>query len=122
MKCIGIDLGGTGIKVGIVDEQNKIIYKLSCPTGVERGYEAVIHDMAQLTIRAINESGVPMAEIESIGIGIPGIYDAKRNIVPFCTNLFWREVPLVQLMQKEIDKPIFVGNDASVAEIGRAHV
>lgn len=118
MKCIGIDLGGTGIKAGLVDEQGKILLKLSCPTGVERGHEAVIHDMAQLAIRVIKESGTQMDEIESIGIGIPGIFDAKRNIVPFCTNLFWHEVPLVQLMQKEIGKPIYVGNDASVAGLG----
>ena len=118
MKCIGIDLGGTGIKVGIVDECGKITYKLSCPTGVERGHEAVIHDMAQLTLRAIEQSGTQLSDIESIGIGIPGIFDVRRNIVPFCTNLFWHEVPLVQLMQKEIDKPVYVGNDASVAGLG----
>ncbi len=118
MYNIGIDLGGTGIKAGIVDEKGKILHKLSCPTGVERGHEAVIHDMAQLTLRTIQESGVPMDQIESIGIGIPGIFDARRNIVPFCTNLYWHEVPLVQLMQKEIDKPVYVGNDASVAGLG----
>ena len=118
MKNIGIDLGGTSIKVGVVDENGKILLKNSKPTGVERGHEAVIHDMAQLTIETINESGIPMDEIESIGIGIPGIFDIKRNIVPFCTNLFWHEVPLVQLMKKEIDKPIYVGNDASVAGLG----
>ncbi|MDL2205704.1 ROK family protein [Eubacteriales bacterium OttesenSCG-928-N13] len=118
MKYIGIDLGGTGIKVGVVDEDGTILLKLSAPTGVERGHEAVIHDMAQLTLQAIEQSGVPMEEIDSIGIGIPGIYDIQRNIVPFCTNLFWHEVPLVQLMQKEIDKPVYVGNDASVAGLG----
>lgn len=118
MKCIGIDLGGTGIKVGVVDEGGRILNKLSCPTEPERGHEAVIHDMAQLTLRAIEDSGVPMDEIESIGIGIPGIFDSARNIVPFCTNLFWHDVPLVQLMQREIDKPVYVGNDASVAGLG----
>lgn len=118
MKNVGIDLGGTGIKVGIVDEQGRILLKNSAPTEPERGHEAVIHDMAQLTIKTIEESGVPMEEIESIGIGIPGIFDARRNIVPFCTNLFWHEVPLVPLMQKEINKPIFVANDASVAGLG----
>lgn len=115
MKYVGIDLGGTTIKAGVVDEEGNILLKEACPTGVERGHEAVIEDMAQLALRVIEKSGVPMEEIESVGIGIPGIYDAKRNIVPFCTNLYWHEVPLVQLMQKTIDKPIYVGNDASVA-------
>ena len=52
MLNIGIDLGGTGIKAGLVDERGSILYKLSCPTLVERGHEAVIHDMAQLSLRS----------------------------------------------------------------------
>ncbi len=115
MKNIGIDVGGTSIKVGIVDEQGKILNKLSFPTLVERGHGAVIADMANFSVKLIQDSGIPMDEIESVGIGIPGIYDVRRNIVPFCTNLFWHEVPLVQLMRKVLDKPTYVGNDASVA-------
>lgn len=120
MVYIGIDVGGTGLKAGVVDEQGKIIAKADCPTGVERGHEAVIADMAQLAIRAVEKAGVPMDEVQSVGIGIPGIQDPVRQIVPFCTNLYWHEVPLVQLMQKVIDKPIFVGNDATVAGLAES--
>lgn len=120
MYYIGIDVGGTGLKAGVVDEQGKILHKVSCPTGVERGHEAVIHDMAQLALRAVAESGVSLGEVASIGIGIPGIQDESRKIVPFCTNLYWHEVPLVQLMQKEIDKPVYVNNDATVAGLAES--
>ncbi len=120
MYYIGIDVGGTGLKAGVVDEQGKIIAKVSCPTGVERGHEAVIADMAQLALKAVAEAGISMDEVHSVGIGIPGIQDPARQIVPFCTNLYWHEVPLVQLMNKVIDKPIFVGNDATVAGLAES--
>ena len=120
MLNIGIDLGGTGIKAGLVDEKGNILYKLSCPTLVERGHEAVIHDMAQLSLRVIAESGHDLSEVASIGIGIPGIMDQATGVVPFCTNLAWHNVPLVKLMQQEIDKPIFVNNDATVAGLAES--
>ena len=120
MLNIGIDLGGTGIKAGLVDERGNILYKLSCPTLVERGHEAVIHDMAQLSLRVIAESGHDLSEVASIGIGIPGIMDQATGVVPFCTNLAWHNVPLVKLLQQEIDKPVYVNNDATVAGLAES--
>ena len=58
MLYIGIDLGGTGIKAGVVNENGEIIAKASCPTGVERGYGPVIEDMAKLCIKAAEQAGV----------------------------------------------------------------
>lgn len=120
MLNIGIDVGGTSIKAGVVDENGHILYKASCPTLVERGHEAVIHDMAQLAIRAAQESGHSMDEIRSVGVGIPGMHDNRTGRVPFCTNLAWHDVPLIELMQREIHKPIFVNNDATVAGLAES--
>ena len=120
MFYIGVDLGGTGIKVGVVNEQGEIIAKASCPTGVERGYGPVIADMAKLSLEALEKSGHTLDEVAGIGVGIPGIEDPATHIVPFCTNLGWHQVPLVSEMQKYIDKPIFVGNDATVAGLAEA--
>ena len=120
MFYIGVDLGGTGIKAGVVDEQGKILAKASCPTGVERGYGPVIADMAKLCLEALEKSGHSLDEVKAIGIGIPGIQDPATGLVPFCTNLGWHEVPLVEEMHKYIDKPVFVGNDATVAGLAEA--
>lgn len=120
MVYIGIDLGGTGIKAGIVDESGKILHKCTCPTGAERGYEAVIADMAALALRTVEESGFTMEDVHSIGVGIPGIQDPATQRIPFCTNLGWRDVPMVELMHRVIDKPIYVGNDATVAGLAEA--
>ena len=120
MLYIGIDLGGTGIKAGVVDENGNILAKGSCPTGVERGYEAVIRDMAALAIDVAKQSGHAMDEIKAIGIGLPGIMDQRTGIVPFCTNLFWHDVPLIQEMAKYTDRPVFADNDATVAGLAES--
>ncbi len=120
MVYVGIDVGGTGLKAGVVDQNGKMLSKVSCPTGVERGHEAVVNDMAQLALKAIAESGCSLDEVHSIGIGIPGVLDPRTGIVPFCTNLGWHDVPVIQLMQKVIDKPVFVDNDATVAALAES--
>ena len=120
MLYIGIDVGGTGIKAGGVDEAGNILHKDSCPTNKDRGHEAVIHDMAQLSLKVLKESGHTLDEIHSVGIGIPGIQDPRTGRIPFCTNLAWHDVPLVELIRKEIDKPVFVNNDATVAGLAES--
>ena len=120
MLYIGIDVGGTTAKAGVVDESGNILCKSSCPTGIERGHEAVIHDMAQLALSVLGGSGHALNEICSVGIGIPGIQDPRTGRVPFCTNLGWHDVPLVELMQKEIDKPVYVTNDATAAGLAES--
>lgn len=120
MLYIGIDVGGTGIKAGVVNENGEILHKQSCPTGKERGHEAVIHDMTRLSLQVLQESGHSLDEIRSVGIGIPGIQDPRTGRVPFCTNLGWHDVPLVELFQRDINKPVFVNNDATVAGLAEA--
>lgn len=87
---------------------------------MERGYEAVIRDMAQISIKAVEASGHTMDDVKAVGIGIPGIMDPKTGIIPFCTNLGWHQVPIISEMQKYIDKPVYVDNDATVAGLAEA--
>ena len=120
MIYIGIDVGGMSIKAGVVDEQGNILFKHACPTGVERGYGAVIRDIAELGIAAVEKSGHSMDEVKAIGIGIPGIMDQRTGIVPFCTNLAWHEVPIIEEMKKYTSVPVYVDNDATVAGLAES--
>ena len=119
MVYVGIDLGGTGIKAGVVDETGKILSKVDCPTYLERGHEAVIEDMAKLALKAVEASGHALDDVPYIGCGVPGI-GLSDGTVPFCTNLGWHDVPLRALMQKVIDKPIYIDNDATVAALAES--
>ncbi len=120
MVYVGIDLGGTNIKAGLVDEQGKILCKATCPTLVERGARPVVDDMAKLSLEVIEKGGYTLDDVKAIGIGLPGIQDPRTGIVPFCTNLYWHEVPVIEWMQETIKKPIYIGNDATVAGLAES--
>ena len=115
MVYIGIDLGGTGISVGIVDESGKILQKGSAPTLAMRPYQEIVEDMAAISLETLEQAGLTLQDVHSIGIGVPGIANPDTGVVVFCTNLSWHDVPLREEFQKYIDKPVFIDNDATVA-------
>jgi glucokinase len=115
MVYIGIDVGGTGIKIGVVDAEARIVAQGETPTKVGRPYQEIIRDMADCMLKTLQESGYGEGDVESIGIGIPGIADAKTGQVIFCTNMGWKDVPLRSELQKYLNKPVHIDNDATVA-------
>ena len=119
MVYIGVDLGGTNIAVGLVDEEGKILHKDSVPTLLERGPEPVIKDMAHLSLKVIKDAGYTLDDVKAIGVGVPGLAD-KTGVVIFCTNLRWHMVPLREIMQSIIDKPVYIDNDATVAGLAES--
>ena len=72
MLYIGVDLGGTGIKAGVVNERGEILSKGSTPTMKERPYQAIIRDIAALCENVAKQANVAMADIAAIGVGVPG--------------------------------------------------
>ena len=115
MYYIGIDLGGTNIAVGIVDENGKILAKKSVPTGAERGEDAVIADMAKTSVDICSENGYSMDDIASIGIGSPGLVDKAAGVVVSASNLGFKRTELVEKFKKHIDKTVYLENDANCA-------
>ena len=121
MYFIGIDIGGTGIKAGIVDENGHILIKNSIKTGAERPYQEIIHDITGLCNSLLAQFHLSSDQIESIGVGVPGICDPKTGVIPFCTNLGWHEVPFIADMQKYFPNlPVYVDNDATVAGLAES--
>ena len=114
MYYIGIDLGGTNIAVGVVSEEGRIVAKTSTPTLASRPYPELVRDMAACARKAMEEAGITDEEVDSVGIGIPGVAD-KEGVVIFCTNLGWRNVPLRAEFQQYMNKPVYIDNDATVA-------
>ena len=114
MYYIGIDVGGTGIQIGVVDENGKILCKGETPTGVGRPYEEIIGDMGRCMLKVMGDNDYKPEDIAAIGVGIPGIADNDGNVI-FCTNMGWKNVPLRKELQKYLNKPVFIDNDATVA-------
>ena len=115
MVYLGIDVGGTGLKVGVVDENGRVLAQGETPTLVGRPYQEIIRDMATCSLKTLEGAGYTVDDVVSVGIGIPGIADAKTGVVVFCTNLGWKDIPLREELQKYIDKPVYIDNDATVA-------
>lgn len=115
MVYIGIDLGGTGIKIGVVDESGTILSQGETPTLVGRPYEDIIRDMGRCMLDVMARGGFEEKDVASIGVGIPGVADEKTGNVIFCTNLGWSDVPLRTELQKYLNKPVYIDNDATVA-------
>ena len=122
MVYIGIDVGGTGIQMGVVDENGKILEKGGIVTRTDLPYQDQIAQMAQCAKETLARSGYTMAELKAVGVGLPGVIDPRTGIVPFCTNLGWHDVPFVEEFRKHIDKPIYVDNDATVAGLAESVV
>lgn len=120
MVYVGIDVGGTGVQVGIVDENGVILEKGSIPTRVDRPYQEIIKDMADCTLATLEKAGKGLLEVKSVGVGVPGIADQKSGVVVFCTNLAWHDVPFREEFQKHIDKPVYIDNDATVAALAES--
>jgi len=117
MYYVGVDLGGTNIAVGLVGKDGKIIYKDSVPTNAQRPYTEIIKDMAQLVLEVIKGAGVSIDEVEKIGIGSPGTPNCKDGILVFSGNLNFRNVPIKEEMQKYINLPVYLDNDANCAAL-----
>ncbi|MBO6263854.1 MAG: ROK family protein [Clostridia bacterium] len=113
----GIDLGGTFIKCGIVDEEGNILTKDKIPTGVSRYYREVIEDMANLIKKLAKEANV---KIESVGVGSPGMIDSANGIVVYSNNFSWQNVPLKAELEKYLNVPVRVTNDANAAALGES--
>nr|WP_319487301.1 type I phosphomannose isomerase catalytic subunit [uncultured Caproiciproducens sp.] len=115
---IGIDLGGTNIAVGVVDENYRIVAKYSVPTASERPYQEIVEDMAQAVHKVLRDAGISIEQCCSIGIGSPGICDSETGTVLYTNNLNWKDVPLAATLQKWIDLPCYLSNDANCAALG----
>lgn len=120
MVTIGIDLGGTNIAAGVVDEQGNILAKSQTRTLPERPYQAVVRDMARAAKEAMKKAGVLLSEVSALGVGVPGFYDKDGGVVVFCTNLGWHDVPLAAEIRKYLDVPVYGDNDATVAGFAEA--
>ncbi|MBQ6795731.1 MAG: ROK family protein [Clostridia bacterium] len=115
---IGIDLGGTNIAVGLVDNKGNIVAHASTPTLRERSWTEIVKDMAVLTNKVTASAGKNLADIKVVGIGIPGNIDNEHGVVVRAANLNMENVPLAAEFRKYIDIPVCLENDANAAAFG----
>ncbi|TMV50954.1 ROK family glucokinase [Paenibacillus mesophilus] len=117
---IGVDLGGTSIKVGICDEQGSLLHTYEGPTGTEDGAEAVLDRIAQYVRKIVSDSTYQWEQVAGVGAGIAGFLDLANGTVLLAPNLGWKDVAVKQELESRLGLPVAIDNDANVAALGEA--
>lgn len=117
---VGIDLGGTNIKAGIVDSEGKMLNKKSIKTNADRPMEEIITDMGKLAVDVINDAGLTNDQVKAIGIGSPGTPDNEAGVLVYSNNLPFNMAPMREIIKKVVDLPVYIDNDANCAGMAEA--
>lgn len=121
MYSIGVDLGGTNIAVGLVDENYKIVQKISTPTLAGRPAEEIVGDISKLCKKLMEAKGLAPEDVKTLGIASPGSVDAKTGVVVYSNNLRFHDLPIAKLVSEQTGiKNVIVENDANAAALGEA--
>ena len=118
MYRLGIDLGGTNIVAGVVDENYNIVATAKRKTLTERSNEEIINDMAAAALEAVETAGLKPEDIVSAGVGSPGSIDPDKGIVVYTNNIGFKDVHLGDLLKEKTGIDFFVDNDANSAAYG----
>lgn len=112
---VGIDIGGTNIKFGIVDDKGRILRQKRVPTDPKRGCEVILAAIVREISSLLREAALRAQDLTSIGIGVPGTADSKHGVVVYAPNLFWRNVPIVPAIRPVFGVPISIAQDTRAA-------
>ena len=118
MYYIGLDIGGTNLKAGVVDESGKIIGESSIPTGADRPQDIVFQDIMRLVNDVIAVSKLSVKDIKAVGMGSPGKIDYSNGSVVYNNNLGWKDFHISEMMSDALHVPAVLENDADAAALG----
>lgn len=117
--AIGVDLGGTNLRVAAVDDTGKLLETITAETAVARGRESVVEEMCVAIEELAERHGRKQHAIAGIGIGVPGIIDMERGMVRESPNLpGWHDFPVHQAIEKRLGTRVVLENDANAAAFG----
>src|SRR5688572_29373607 len=115
---VGIDLGGTNMQVGVVDERNRIRGRAGKKTKAREGADAVIDRIAAAIKEACNDAEVTLRDIDAVGIAAPGAIDMPRGVILEAPNMRWYDFPLRDVLRRKVRRPVVVDNDVNGAVWG----
>lgn len=118
--AIGLDLGGTKIAAGLMAADGKLLAESVRATPVRSGVASVVDALVEAAQEAATQADVPPDAILGVGLGSPGPVDERRGVVVFAPNLFWKDVPVIELLATRLPWPCWLVNDADAAALGEA--
>ncbi|MBD2847493.1 ROK family glucokinase [Paenibacillus sp. IB182496] len=117
---VGVDIGGTTIKVGICNEEGVLVQTYEGPTDTDKGTEAILNNIATYARLIVTESTYDWEQVEGVGVGIAGFLDIPNGIIKHSVNLGLRNVNLPEYLEPRLGKTVRINNDANVAALGEA--
>ncbi|MCQ2387691.1 MAG: ROK family protein, partial [Clostridia bacterium] len=118
MYCIGVDIGGMSVKVGLVNEKGKIIQKNVMKTAPT--FKEVVKNISIQINELLSKNKLKINDILGIGIGSPGIIDSKNGVIKSANNLHWENKNIFKELKKYFNTKICISNDANVATLAEA--
>ncbi len=115
---LGVDLGGTNIACGVVNPQGEILGRASVKTGLPATGEEIAARIAHCCQLAMEQANCEAEQVESVGIGTPGIANSDSGQVEYSCNLGFRNTPLGDMVSRHLEKPVYLENDANAAALG----
>jgi glucokinase len=116
---VGVDLGGTNIKAGLLDPSARVIASQSIPTKAEGGPDVVIDRICRIICQTAELGGVKLADVAAVGVGSPGTMDIPAGVVLDPPNLpGWKDVPLIARISAQVGVRCVLENDANAAAWG----
>ena len=116
---VGVDVGGTNVKLALVDLNGKIVYSNTTPTRADLGYEHSITNIQNAIEELMKETNTNKDSIEAIGFGFPGQIDYQKGVVRLLPNMpGWVDVPVAKIMQDKFGITTKLDNDVRVATLG----
>jgi glucokinase len=118
-RYVGLDIGGTNIRAGVVDEGGRILGEARQPALAERGLRAAVDRAIDAVNAALENAGVSVAEVASLGAGVPGAHRSAEGICVYSPNFAdSRGVPVLPPIREVFDLPAFMLNDVAVQTLG----
>ena len=120
MYRVGVDLGGTNIVAGVINEKMEIIGKGKLKTNCPRDAADILEDVAKAVEAAVIDAGITMNDVVSVGIGTPGSVNKKNGVIEYANNLAFDNVPARDILESRLKKTVYLDNDANCAALGEA--
>ncbi|KAF6575351.1 ROK family glucokinase [Paenibacillus sp. EKM212P] len=117
---VGVDLGGTAIKVGICNENGQLLHTYEGPTETDKGVDVVIGNIEKYVRHIVEQSPYEWDQLKGVGAGVAGFTNVRDGIIVLAPNIGFRDVPIRALLENRIGKPVKIDNDANVAALGEA--
>ena len=115
---VGIDLGGTKIYTALANDKGEILEKIKLPTEADRGKRIVLDNIIKTVNRVVKDAGKTAEDVKVIGLGCPGPVNVRDGILTEPPNLPFDRIPIVDILESELDIPVVLDNDATVAALG----